>query len=284
MYDLSLQNLIFQSRNGFYEEVIKGFRIRATTEGRNNLTSIFSMSSFDHISFTQTLEQLKQNNVLPVLCLDEFESLLKHKEEFHDSFYDHLRSLMNNNLLMLIVASNKKLDEYGKENSLTSSFFNLGLVLPLGELKEAEAIELVRLPASVVTGSQAALSIDEQRQARQLGGRNPFLLQLACSFLCQARQEGKTLDWAKKQFASEKHCYSQPKPATSGSRWVAPLRILFVNFPLALGKIGKQIGQHANDISSWLIGILILVLIALAILGILHIPDIIAWLKRLVGG
>jgi uncharacterized protein len=66
---LSLQNLIFQSRNGFYEEVIKGFRIRATTEGRNNLTSIFSMSSFDHISFTQTLEQLKQNNVLPVLCL-----------------------------------------------------------------------------------------------------------------------------------------------------------------------------------------------------------------------
>ncbi len=280
---LSLQNANFQTRNGFYHDVLKGFQSQASIEGRNDLDVILNISSFDDASFTQVLEQLKQKDVLPVLCLDEFETLLKYKDQFNDSFFDHLRSLMNNNILMLIVSSHKKLDEYSNKNSLTSTFFNLGLVLNLGELTEQEAIELVRLPASVVSGSQAALSIEEQRQARLLGGKNPYRLQLACSFICQARQQGKTLDWAKKQFASEKQRVSQPQPSKLKAPWLVPLRILFVDFPMWLGKVSKRIGQHANNISTWLTGILIIVIVVLVVLGIINYSEIIAWFKTLGG-
>ena len=47
--------------------------------------------------------------MLPVLCLDDFESLLKCTEEFDNGFYDNLRSLVNDNALKLVVASRKEL-------------------------------------------------------------------------------------------------------------------------------------------------------------------------------
>jgi hypothetical protein len=53
--------------------------------------------------------------MLPVLCVDDFESLLKRTEEFANGFYDNLRSLMNDNSLMLVVASRKELSVYGSE-------------------------------------------------------------------------------------------------------------------------------------------------------------------------
>ena len=72
--------------------------------------------------------------MLPVLCLDDFESLLKRTEDFDNGFYENLRSLMNDNALMLVVASRKKLIVYGSEYRFVSHFFNLGQVLKLGEL------------------------------------------------------------------------------------------------------------------------------------------------------
>jgi len=41
--------------------------------------------------------------------------LLKRTEEFDDGFYDNLRSLMNDNALMLLVASRKELSVYRSE-------------------------------------------------------------------------------------------------------------------------------------------------------------------------
>ncbi|HEY9794200.1 MAG TPA: hypothetical protein V6D30_01055 [Leptolyngbyaceae cyanobacterium] len=47
--------------------------------------------------------------MLPVLCLDDFESLLKGNQEFNNELYDNLRSLVNDNALKLVVASRKEL-------------------------------------------------------------------------------------------------------------------------------------------------------------------------------
>jgi hypothetical protein len=41
---------------------------------------------------------------------------------------------MNDNALMLVVASRKELSVYGSEHRFISQFFNLGHVLNLGEL------------------------------------------------------------------------------------------------------------------------------------------------------
>ena len=86
--------------------------------------------------------------------------LFDNKSEFNDDFYNNLRSLMDNNMLMLVIVSQKELDFYSKKHQLTSSFFNLGHVLKLGELKEEEAKDLARLPASTVNNASAVLSVD----------------------------------------------------------------------------------------------------------------------------
>jgi hypothetical protein len=54
--------------------------------------------------------------MLPVLGMDDFESLLKRTEEFDNGFYDNLRSLMDDNSLMLVVASRKPLSVYWSEH------------------------------------------------------------------------------------------------------------------------------------------------------------------------
>jgi hypothetical protein len=80
-------------------------------------------------AFSDTIKQWKQQGVLPILCLDDFESLLKRTEQFDNGFYDNLRSLMDDNALMLVVSSRKELSVYGSEHRFVSQFFNLGHVL-----------------------------------------------------------------------------------------------------------------------------------------------------------
>ncbi len=107
---------------------------------------------------------------------------------------------MDNNAVMLVIASQHNLDFYSKKHQLTSSFFNLGHVIKLGELKEDEVKDLVRLPASTVNGAAPALSMDEQRLTQQLGISHPFLLQIAGSLVCDAHQRGHDENWVKNRF------------------------------------------------------------------------------------
>ncbi|MGC1395400.1 MAG: hypothetical protein WA828_14045 [Coleofasciculaceae cyanobacterium] len=45
-----------------------------------------------------------------------------------------MRSLIDDNVLMLVVASRKELSVYGSEHRFVSQFFNLGYVLKLREV------------------------------------------------------------------------------------------------------------------------------------------------------
>ncbi len=62
--------------------------------------------------------------MLLVLCPDDFESLLKRTEEFDNGFYDNLRSLMNDNALMLVVASRQEVSVYGNEYRFVYACFS----------------------------------------------------------------------------------------------------------------------------------------------------------------
>lgn len=135
----------------------------------------------DRSGFARLMETCCQQGILPVLCIDEFETLFRHRQAFDDDFYDAMRALMDRNQMMLVLASQRPVDVYSQQQRLTSRFFNLGHTLRLGELSDEEADELVRLPARAGGDAPPALNRRQQLLARRWGGCHPYRLQLVCT-------------------------------------------------------------------------------------------------------
>lgn len=119
-----------------------------------------------------------------VWCLDEFEQTIE-EEDFNADFFKHLRHLAQSGNLSLIVATKTSLYELCKEKEdLTSGFPNVFPILSLGELTKEEAYKLVTQPHNnhYFNDSQAQLILE-------LGGCNPYKLNLACSIAFELKQE-----------------------------------------------------------------------------------------------
>jgi hypothetical protein len=196
---LSLRAAHCQRRLSFYQAVARKLLQHPQVQARPTLAATLQQQPLDDETFSTTLENWRDRGVLPVLCLDEFEALLQYPHEFHDGFFDNLRFLMDFNALMLIVASKQHLETYRDEHRLTSSFFNLGHVLRLGEFPDGDAKALV----SQLAGSQPALSIEAQHTSLAWGGRHPYCLQTAACCLWEAAQQHQTLSWAREQFEQQ---------------------------------------------------------------------------------
>jgi hypothetical protein len=143
-------------------------------------------------------------------------------------------------------------------------------------LAEAEADDLVRLPASTVPGAPAALSLPEQRLARRWGGRHPFLLQLAADALWQARQEGRDEAWTYTRFVEQARHVPHP-------RWRHWLRSVFWQGPAALGRLAGRLGGGVDEFRNWLIGMVIIVVIVLALFGIVSGGQLLELLRKWLG-
>lgn len=215
---LSLQDARCQLEDGFYQAVARQLWHNLTVQRNPALLEPLKVQPFNRLAFCAAMGQYKRLGVMPVLCLDEVGPLFRHPEKFNDGFFDNLRSLMESRVLMLVVASHRRLEFYQRRHKLSSAFFKLWQVLTLGELTEDEAKALVNLPASTVQGAKPALSIEEQHLVRQWGGRHPYLLQLAASLVYEARQSGRDVSWAKVEF--KKEARRVPKPT-----WNFPRRL-----------------------------------------------------------
>jgi len=275
---LSLQDADCHSEIGFYQAVAEALLSRVSG-WKLALRNPLKAKPLHRQAFSDAIKQWKQQGVLPVLCLDDFESLLKRTQEFDNGFYDNLRSLMNNSALMLVLASQKELILYVREYQFTSPFFNLGHVLKLGELTTDEAIQLVRLPASSIRGAPPALSFDEQRHAENWGKRHPYFLQLAGSCLWEARQQNKDIRWAKAQFEQQ----SSQFQSKSNGQWWHPLRWLVWDLPMRLGSTAKFIGGTVDDVTNWIIGFVILTLLVLVVVGVLRWEQVKDLLQKALG-
>ena len=117
------------SEDAFFQLVAKLLLTRSTLCQDSQVQAALSATPFTRQDFAAALELLAGRSMLPVFCLNEFETLLKRSEQFGDSFFDHLRGFMDNSRLMLIIASREPVDVYAKEQQLTSAFFNLGHLL-----------------------------------------------------------------------------------------------------------------------------------------------------------
>lgn len=208
---LSLQDSRCQHEDGLYQAVAWELWHNHTVMQNAALVEPLRVKPFNRLAFSAVMGHYKRLGVMPVLCLDEFGPLFRHPQEFNKGFFDNLRSLMESHVLMLVVASHRRLDFYQRRHKLRSAFFKLWQVLMLGELTEQEAQDLVRLPASRIIGSAPALSTQQQQLVRQWGSRHPYLLQLAAILLHEADQSGQDVSWAKAKF--QKEARRVPKPA-----------------------------------------------------------------------
>jgi hypothetical protein len=97
----------------FYQWVAN--TLRACPQVRNNaaLDNALKVAAWDREVFVEALGKWKALGILPVLCLDDFDMLLKNKA-FDDGFYENLHYLMTHNYLMLVIASFEKLLVYKK--------------------------------------------------------------------------------------------------------------------------------------------------------------------------
>ncbi|GET43036.1 nSTAND1 domain-containing NTPase [Microseira wollei] len=207
---LNLQESHCRRENAFYLAAARQLLNHPLVKAKPELMRPWKNIKFlDRQSFSGAIGEWKRQGLFPVLCLDDFEALFRYPKHFNDGFFDNLRFLINSNILRLVVASHRKLDFYQRRYKLTSSFLNgFEQVLPLGELTEEEAWELVSLPERM--GAKAALSTEEQHLAREWGGGHPFLLQLAASLLWEAHQQGLDVSWAQAKF--EQVARRIPKP------------------------------------------------------------------------
>ena len=283
---LSLQQGNCQYKSGFYrvvaEELSKNLKQRYDWFRQpRELIQALNANHFDTASFYQAIIQFRDLGILPIICLDKIEALFKHPDEFNDDFYDNLRSLMDCNALMLVIASEKNLQVYSRRKNLTSSFFNLGQVMILEGLTNNEARNLVRLPENKIPHSQAVLNDKEQRIALEWGGKNPYLLQLASLYLWEARKSHKEISWARRRFNRQAKRISAHH--SIWRRFLLSLKWLLWRLPAKLGQIGKFVGANLGDIGDGIVGWSVIAIIIFAVFRIVPLESIMDAIKNVLG-
>jgi hypothetical protein len=217
-------------------------------------------------------------SLLPVFCLDEFEKLFDHKDELTKDFYDGLHSLANSNKMMLIIATRRPVEIVAAEQQLLSPFFNFGQLCELKEFSEPDAEELVSLPSR----DNPALTLAERQLARKWGGRSPWQLQLAASFLFEAQRNGKKPAWAKQEFEQERRRRTQ-LPQQQSFLSIPPwCRAVFWDFPRWLGSLPLRYGRVVDDLANFIVGLLLILLVLACVFKYAGGAEVFAYVKGII--
>ncbi len=285
---ITLKKAYCQQEENFYEIVAQQLLSNSGVQLKPILNDYLRQKTLDRIGFSQAITEFENQGLLPVLCLDDFESLLKYPKEFDNGFYDNLRSLMDNNVLMLILASCEILNVYADKYRFVSRFFNVGHVIKLGELTVDEAVELTQLPNITAKDKKPILNSSEQKLVHSWGKQHPYLLQLAASYLWEARYNRKDIKWAKKQFEQQKTVFKQQKkrkspylPVSTQKEKLKEKNIfwLFKTLPKVIGEFVETLENFTKSI----IGLVILTLLILVVVKVLPVETFVKYFRELIG-
>jgi len=141
-------------------------------------------------AFGDQIVALGQTGERIVLCLDEFENALKHRAQFDEDFFDHLRSMLNARRLAIVTATQRTLQALSLEGKLTSPFYNVFTVVELKEFTEAEAHQFI-----AAYHQRVGFTDDELKFVFSYLDRHPLKLQIVCDLVMENRQE-QWSDWA----------------------------------------------------------------------------------------
>ena len=162
--------------SGFVDTAIEGFGTPLYRE-MNGLARL-----------EKVVKDLKSKNVVPVLCIDEFESL-NNEQEFTLDFFRGLRALTQRFGFVLVVISKYPLIEVAGKDMETSGFFNVFEQLTLKPFNSEEAQSFIREKSIKATFTE-----QEGDSLLKYGQGNnkqwfPMRLQLAGALLMQEKLE-----------------------------------------------------------------------------------------------
>ena len=269
---LSFQDGECQEENTFYQAVAQKLSEVPVIQAKPTLVTAFQAVDWTRSTFAKAIRLCEAQKILPVLCIDKFEALFQesYREKFDEGFYDNLHSLINNSALMLVLASLETLDSYRTKYKLTSSFFNVGSVLPLEKFSKAEAQKLVELPKGTIAGAIPALTETNQRLALEWGEGHPVLLQLAGRYLWEAQQYRKDVKWAKQNFQNQARLVLQlPTPPKRPQKFWQLLRWLVWDMPIWVGNLTRNFGLKLDEIFTWLIGVIVFIVMFMVLRGVI---------------
>ncbi|ETX05511.1 nSTAND1 domain-containing NTPase [Candidatus Entotheonella palauensis] len=174
---LDLQDAHYHTAVGFLQTVLQKLDINAETIQTENTLNR------NLIAFSDALETLENTGQYIVLCLDEFENTFKHREQFTEDFFDHMRAQLNIRKLAFVTATQHPLQRLSLEGKLTSPFYTLFTVVELGEFAEADAYKFL---------------VNQNRKAHFTDGEfefifnylqlHPLKLQILCDWVVKNRQ------------------------------------------------------------------------------------------------
>lgn len=84
---ISLQGNGWKREEDFYQAIATALLQRPIVSANPQLADRLRVQPFDRTAFRQMLDTWKAAKVLPVLCLDEFDKLLRDRSIFNQSFY-----------------------------------------------------------------------------------------------------------------------------------------------------------------------------------------------------
>ena len=270
---ISLREARCRREVDFYKTVAEELESIPKVQRQAGLREVLERENPDRAGFQRAILQWQRQNFLPVICLDEIEALFENPQEFDSGFFDNLRTLMERSALMLIITSLRPVGTYSKKRKFTSAPFNPVKTLVLQDLTNSESIDLVRLPKG-----EPLLSEEEQKLALEWGERHAYKLQLAGSYLVDARRNGRGFEWAKKQFYGE---VGKKIPAQNWKN-IKPLWLLY-RFVCLIGNLTK-VGSQMSELADFVKGLVVIVLIVLLITGYLNRSEVIEWFKEQVFG
>lgn len=241
------------------------------------------------VRFEHAITALKANGIYPVVCMDEFEELTDQRDEFPHDVYDSWRHLMNQNAIAFITASKSPLIKLARTHGYTSPFFNIFTHLPLGELTDEQARELIARGANC----DRPFTPTEQNNALLLAGNHPYKLQLIGSLLYHAKADNRTVDWTqlRKEFVKQLQNVGLEAPLQEKAipRIASALHWL-VTSPELLGRaiLEGLLRFKKDDVSkttAWIFGAVPLIVLILVLLGYItiNLEDVLKLIERLRG-
>jgi uncharacterized protein len=263
---LSLADTRCKGVDKFYQAIADRLLARSSVRADPDLADLLRVQPLDGTAFNRAMESWKNKGMLPVICLDNFEILLDNVQLFNDSFYDNLRFLIDSKLLMLVIASRSKIEDYRRQYNLTSSFFNLTQQLELKVFSDMEASDLVRLPHG-----NPALSDPRQKIALDWGEKHPYLLQSAGKYLWEAQQQGHSESWAEEKFKME--VKNVPRSKNILKRGIGAVE--------GLGKFAKRIGGGVSGAGDLVTGGMIIFVSIGLVCGAVNLSDIGGFCKNI---
>jgi len=279
---ISMQRNGVRKKRGFFNVIAQKLLNQPSVGSQPDLVNALKNSS-NGAAFADAMTVFDGKGLLPVLCLDEFETLFKAPKEFDNTFYEGLRSIMDRSRMVIVAASPIPIKAYKRQQAITSTFFNQGRTEILRGLEEDGIRDLLRLPASTVPGTHPVLSDDEQKWAREWSGTtHPFFLQMAAYELCEARLHNKERAWAKKRFgekAREYDLWGLKRPGLL----LRCLRMIFIKLPNWIGGVVRRTGTEIDNMTNWIMGWLLIIILVLIIFGAIKPDELVERGREIIG-